>query len=337
MAPGAELSDWFEPFDTMHSAFGTALQLATGCQSANPAERRSYPNPSSSRHRRRVALLLPQRFADTARRQRELFVTVNRRRLLYAGIATLGSSSACRPSGPHGFTHSVASGEPSSSSMLFWTRYVSATPTALRLEVSRNPNFDYIEQRTSGIADPARDCTARVTVPGLAPSTRYYFRFVAPDGAKSPVGRTKTLPVGDVGRFGIAIFSCANFGRGFFNAYKHAADRSDIDLALHLGDYIYEWPRGYDPSLSRAVADRFAQPDSETILLDDYRQRYASYRLDPDLQALHESMPMVVQWDDHEFANDAWAGGAKNHQPNEGSWAIRKASAIKSRLGFRLG
>jgi alkaline phosphatase D len=108
-----------------------------------------------------------------------------------------------------------------------------------------------------------------------------------------------------------------------FNAYGHAAARKDIDLVLHMGDYIYEYPRGgYDLKGSDRAAQ--LQPATEIFSLADYRMRYACYRTDPDLQAMHQNYPVIPNTDDHEGANDGWEGGAQNHQANEGDWSIRR-------------
>lgn len=231
-----------------------------------------------------------------------------------------------------GFTHSVASGEPGPDTMLLWTRYVPASGDAvkLRAEIATTPDFARIVAGGEQITGPWRDFTAKITVQGLAPDTRYFYRFVAPDGSFSPVGQTKTLPVGPVARFGIGVFSCSNLPFGFFNAYGHAAARGDIDLWVHLGDYLYEYPKGGYAPATGAVADRWPEPVGEMVHLADYRLRYASYRSDPDLQALHALKPMLVQMDDHESANNSREMGAQNHQPNEGPWDVRKAAALQA-------
>lgn len=263
---------------------------------------------------------------------------IDRRSLLLTGTFGLGAfmlpGFACATSVADltGFTHSVASGEPSGDSLLFWTRYVPAdgNPVHVRVEASETEDFARIAGGGQMITGPWRDFTAKITVDGLKPATRYFYRFIAPDGSLSPVGRSKTLPVGPVRRFGMAIFSCTNMPFGYFNAYGHAAARDDIDLAVHLGDYLYEYAKGGYAPPGGAVGDRWPQPDGEMIHLADYRLRYASYRSDPDLQELHRVKPMLVQWDDHESANDSWEGGAQNHQPaSEGDWSARKAAAMQ--------
>jgi alkaline phosphatase D len=228
-----------------------------------------------------------------------------------------------------GFTHNVASGEPGPDSMLLWTRYVNPTggPSKVKVEVSESRDFAKIVAGGQMVTGRWRDHTVKITVDGLLPGRTHFYRFIGPDGAISPIGRTKTLPVGKSGKFNIAIFSCANLGFGEFNAYGHAAARGDIDLVLHLGDYFYEYGRGgYDGG------DEFAKrmfPEDEILTLADYRLRYASYRADPQLQAMHANFPVIPNTDDHEGANDTWEGGAQNHQADEGDWTNRKNAAMQ--------
>jgi alkaline phosphatase D len=263
-------------------------------------------------------------------------IRIDRRALLLTagfGIGGLimpgGRLSAQLLAGATGFTHNVASGEPGPDSVLLWTRFKPETagPAKVRVEIAESPEFTKIVGGGQMTTGPWRDHTVKITVDGLAPGKWHWFRFIAPDGSMSPVGRTKTLPVGKVAKFNLAIFSCSNLGFGEFNAYGHAAVRSDIDAVLHMGDYIYEYPRGgYDGG--REFAKRMF-PDSEILTLTDYRLRYQSYRNDPQLQALHAAFPMIANTDDHETSNDSWEGGAQNHQPDEGDWTNRKNAAMQ--------
>ena len=114
----------------------------------------------------------------------------------------------------------------------------------------------------------------------------------------------------------LALVSCANLPFGFFNVYARIAARPDLDAVLHLGDYIYEYANndyGNRPEGDGRPLGRVPFPDREIVTLDDYRARYAQYREDPDLQAAHRQHPFIVVWDDHETANNAWSGGAENH------------------------
>lgn len=255
---------------------------------------------------------------------------IDRRRLMGAGLVAgllLPARGLAQLWPAAGFTHSVASGEPKADSVLLWTRYAGKGPSPLRVEIAERPDFGRVVARAEALADPANDGCARATLTGLQPRRTYFYRFTAPDGTRSDTGRTRTLPAGRTNRARVAVFSCANKGFGFFNAYGHAAARDDLDLVIHTGDYIYEYPIGGYPSKEQMVPGRDIAPATEIVRLDDYRQRYASYRVDKDLQALHRRHPVIAIWDDHEFTNDAWRGGAQNHQPDEGDWEARKRVA----------
>ena len=258
---------------------------------------------------------------------------MDRRQLILAGMYGLGALSVPGVASilhARGFTHGVASGEPGPESVLLWTRYVDTQNVRLRVEIAEDTGFRRLAGGGEGMAEAERDHTARITLAGLEPGRWYYYRFIAPDGTLSPVGRTRTLPVGAVSRFGIGLFSCSNLPFGWFNAYAHACERSDLDLIVHVGDYLYEYPVGSYPDAASALPGRLIQPSHEIVNLADYRLRYAAYRADPDLQRLHQSYPTITQWDDHELTNDAWVDGAENHQPEtEGDWSVRKATAIR--------
>lgn len=264
-------------------------------------------------------------------------LSIDRRSLILTGALGLGAlaipgfAQTLRLS--RGFTHGVASGEPGARSMLLWTRYAGDDAVTLRVEMAETPDFAHVVAGGAQVTGPWRDGTAKITVTGLRPGTPYHYRFVAPDGAMSPAGRTRTLPDDRARRFRAAIFSCSNLGFGWFNAYAHAAARDDLDCAIHLGDYLYEYGPDHYPLAKDALAGRTpaAAPAAEIVHLADYRLRHASYRADPDLQALHARLPMIVQWDDHESANDAWEGGAQNHDPRtQGAWNPRRAAAIQA-------
>lgn len=259
---------------------------------------------------------------------------ITRRRMLAAASAGLaiafvpGRAFAAPTSG---FTHGVASGDPSQTSVVLWTRYVAPNTTRLRVEIADDERFQRIRMTGEAEASPAMDNCASVVAEGLPPGRWFWFRFTAPDGQVSEAGRTRTLPDGDVDSFRIAVFSCANGTSGWFNAYAHAAARDDIDLAVHTGDYIYESPLTRPDAQPGIAAQRGLAPPHEIVALADYRQRYTSYRLDPDLAALHRRLPMIAVWDDHETANNSWRDGASAHDPaTEGDWNVRKAVGIRA-------
>jgi alkaline phosphatase D len=251
------------------------------------------------------------------------------------GLFTLAGASAALAATPlaarsfgTGFTHGVASGEPATDKVMLWTRYVGEQSTDLAWQVSESEDFTAPVAEGSARATAERDWCAKSWADGLMPDRWYFYRFIAPDGSMSQVGRTRTLPEAGVQKFRLAVFSCSNFGFGWFNAYGHAAEANDCDLAVHLGDYIYEYGAGTYPDPKDADAERVLEPANEIVTLTDYRLRYATYRADPDCQRLHQVLPMISVWDDHESANDSWKDGAQNHQPDtEGDWATRKAIA----------
>lgn len=248
--------------------------------------------------------------------------------LLGAGLAGMPLAAA---TGDRGFTSGVASGEPAADSVLLWTRYVGSAETALRWEIAESLDFARVAAGGNASASPERDFCCKVTASGLTPGRWYYFRFLAPDGTASDVGRTKTLPAGRTDRFRMAVFSCSNIGFGWFNAYAHAAAADDFDCVLHLGDYLYEYQAGNYPNAAQVLPGRVVEPATEIVALADYRQRHAQYRRDPDLRRLHQLFPMIAGWDDHESTNDSWEGGAQNHQPaTEGPWSVRKAAAARA-------
>ncbi len=263
------------------------------------------------------------------------FPFLSRRALLKA--AALGPAAGLLPGALQaaplgGFTHSVASGDPLQDSVTLWTRFVPAYGgvAQLRMELARDEAFRDIVARGSALAGPETGFCAKVRPEGLTPGQWYYYRFTAPDGQVSDMGRTRTLPAGPLDNFRIGVFSCANATSGWFNAYGHAAARDDLDLVMHLGDYIYESTLSRSDALKELAVARNIQPQHEIISLLDYRQRYASYRMDADLQAIHRRYPMIAMCDDHETVNNSWDNGAENHGSHEGSWAARLGAAMQA-------
>ncbi|MBB3034221.1 alkaline phosphatase D family protein [Alteriqipengyuania lutimaris] len=256
------------------------------------------------------------------------------RRTLLAGGA-LGAGLAAMPlsaqGAARGFTHGIASGEPHANGVLLWTRFVGSNEAKLAWEVSDSAQFTRVVAEGETLAAPGSDWCAKAQVTGLEPNRWYYYRFTGPDGSRSAIGRTRTLPVGPTSRYRLGVFSCSNMGFGYFNAYAHAAEANEFDLLLHLGDYLYEYQVGKYPEMDQIVEGRAIAPTSEIVQLADYRLRHATYRMDPDLQRLTQLYPMILIPDDHESANDSWTGGAENHQSaTEGSWDARKGAAMRA-------
>ncbi|MEE4279453.1 MAG: alkaline phosphatase D family protein [Halieaceae bacterium] len=236
--------------------------------------------------------------------------------------------------GEASFTHGVASGDPEATAIILWTRAQSSSlgaPVRIGWELAEDSAFTRIVRSGLADAEADRDYTVKVDVRELEPGRSYFYRFLSADGA-SPTGRTNTLPEGRVEELRLAVFSCSNYPAGYFHAYGEAARRSDLDAFVHLGDYFYEYGAG-GYATERAVElgrDFPADNRGEIYTLDDYRRRYAWYRSDADLQALHAAAPMISVWDDHEIANDAWREGAENHSEDEGDYEARKAAALRA-------
>jgi alkaline phosphatase D len=294
------------------------------------SSRNRSTNPLSSQ-----AHLQPS-FERTDRMRRGLL------RGLLAGGAAAGAATlaACGGSDdevavvPVQYLHGVASGDPQSDRVMLWTRLGVASgrtePVAVRWEVATDASFSTLVASGSVNTDTNRDWTVKVDATGLQPGRRYSYRFDV-GGQRSPVGSTQTLPTGSVARVRLAVFSCSNYPGGYFHAYADAARRGDLDATVHLGDYIYEYARDGYASAQAAALGRVSEPANEIVSLSDYRRRYAQYRSDPDLQALHAAAPMIAVWDDHELTNDAWRDGAENHQSaTEGSFTARRAAAVQA-------
>ena len=185
-----------------------------------------------------------------------------------AGMGLLALPGVALAADAEGFTHGVASGEPGADRVLLWTRFAgSGDGVALRYEVADSLDFAKPVSGGDVRALDERDWCAKAVATGLQPGRWYYYRFVGPNGETSPVGRTRTLPVGKVDRFRLAVFSCSNLGFGWFNAYRHAADDGAFDAVVHLGDYYYEYEKGEYPSTKQIVPDRELLPENEILSL----------------------------------------------------------------------
>lgn len=218
------------------------------------------------------------------------------------------------------FSHAVASFEPRETAVLLWTRLSGATRTSWTL--ARDQTMREVVAQGEAETSAEVDFTVTVDAAGLEPGTSYWYRFDA-GGEASPVGRTRTLPAAPTERFRIGLVSCARFSVAPLGVYRALAER-EVDLVVHLGDYIYEDDGETGP--------RSHRPPNACVTLDDYRQRLAQYREDPDCQALHLRHPMTLLIDDHDVADNCWSDGAKGHDPAEhGPWEDRVAAATRAR------
>ncbi|MEO6472096.1 MAG: alkaline phosphatase D family protein [Aeromicrobium sp.] len=259
-----------------------------------------------------------------------------------AGVGVLGSfalTTEAPAAGTKPFSHGVASGDPLPGAVVLWTR-VTPTPFAVagsgkgepatvQWEVATDEDFRHIVRSGLLRTDARRDHTIKVDATGLEPATTYFYRFSF-GTERSPTGRTRTAPAhdSDPERLRFGVVSCANWQAGYFSSYRHLAERGDLDAVIHLGDYLYEYQPGkYSYGhVNQDIRTHF--PPREIVSLRDYRERHAQYKTDPDLRALHEAVPFIVTWDDHEVCDGNWAHGAFEHQPlTEGSFEKRKRAA----------
>lgn len=232
---------------------------------------------------------------------------ISRRRLL-AGAAALAPLAVLRQGRAQSadpFTLGIASGCPRPDRLVLWTRLapqplegggMPERPVEVEWELAEDERFQRIAARGTFIAVPEDAHSVHAEPAGLAPSRPYWYRFRAA-GAESPVGRTRTAPAegAAIDRFRFAFASCQMYEHGYFAAYRHLAAQ-DLDLVVHLGDYIYEmsWGRRHVRRHQGAIPTE----------LWEFRDRWALYKSDADLRAAHETCPWVAIWDDHEVAND---------------------------------
>jgi phosphodiesterase/alkaline phosphatase D-like protein len=195
----------------------------------------------------------------------------------------------------------VASGDPLADAVVIWTRLapdpaaddglgaMPDDPVDVIWEVATDDRFALVVARGTATASPDHAHAVHVDVQGLDPASSYHYRFRVGEWT-SVSGRSRTLPVGSPDRFRIAVANCQWLETGAYGAYRHITEDDDLDLVLHLGDYIYEFG-------SRGT-------NQVCTTLADYRLQYARYRADPRLAAAHARHPFVCTWDDHEVANN---------------------------------
>ena len=229
------------------------------------------------------------------------------------------------------FTLGVASGYPTPNGVVLWTRLapeplqpdggMAPVMVPVRFEVAEDRGFGRIIAKGLSYATPDWAHSVHVEVEGLQPARWYWYRFLAGDAA-SPLGRTRTAPaLGIVApRLRFAFASCQHYEHGYYAAYRHML-ADELDLIVHLGDYIYE------SSWGTHHVRKHEGP--EPVTLADYRARLARYKTDPDLQAAHACCPWLLTWDDHEVENDY--ANASSENADEPRWFLeRRAAAYKA-------
>jgi len=238
-----------------------------------------------------------------------------------AALAALGAGAGRAVAQPRlrgfPFTLGVASGDPAPDGFVIWTRLAPEplapdggmphVAIAVEWEVAADERFARIAASGTALARPELGHAVHVEVGGLAPGRPWFYRFRL-GGEVSAVGRSRTAPAPGVApvRLRFVHAGCQHYEHGYFTAWRHIAAEPDLDFVFHYGDYIYEYA-GRAPGEGGSGPLVRSHLGEEAISLADYRQRYAQYRLDPDLQAAHAAHPFLVSYDDHEVDNN-WAG-----------------------------
>ena len=228
------------------------------------------------------------------------------------------------------FTLGVASGDPRSDGVVLWTRLApdpyngGGMPNAavdVRWEVAADEGMQRLVRRGVAKATPEWAHSVHVEVDGLAPDRWYWYRFASGD-AVSAVGRTRTMPARGVmpERLRLAFASCQHYEYGFYTAHRHMA-QEDVDLIAFLGDYIYESTVPNRPRQHGAPPPR---------TLEEYRARYALYKLDKDLQAAHLVAPWIVTWDDHEVDNNYASALSSRPGVTQQDFLLQRAAAYRA-------
>src|SRR5436190_4142415 len=231
------------------------------------------------------------------------------------------------------FQLGVASGDPTPTGVVLWTRLApqplepmsGMEPENVKVawEVAADEAMRKIVHRGTAIASPHLAHSVHAEVDNLEPDRWYWYRFRAGD-AESPIGRTRTMPAEDSSpaELRMAFASCQNFQTGYFTAYEHMA-KDDPDLVIHLGDYIY------DNGPRKGEVREHVRHRLDT--LDDYRARHSQYKTDPQLQLLQSRSPWLVTWDDHEVANDYSNNVAeKEHELDPVKVLAKRAAAYQA-------
>jgi alkaline phosphatase D len=265
-------------------------------------------------------------------------VAPGRRRLLQAAWSMALAGLVAPPLARHAraqprfpadpFALGVASGCPRPDGFVLWTRLapeplagggLGSSSYAVAWEVAADASFRSIVRKGTANAVPGEAHSLHVELNGLEPDRVYWYRFHAGD-ATSRTGRTRTAPApgADVDRLRFAIASCQQYEQGYYAAYRHMA-ADDVDLVVFLGDYIYESSWGSRHVRSHDVG--------EPLTLEAYRNRYALYKSDPDLQRMHGAAPWLVTWDDHEVENDYANDRSQRLDPD---FLVRRAAAYRA-------
>ncbi|MDG1804955.1 alkaline phosphatase D family protein [Flavicella sp.] len=234
------------------------------------------------------------------------------------------------------FPLGIASFDPTATKIIIWC-YIETHIIEGKLEwqIATDASFNDIVRYGRVSTSSEVDYTVSVEVQDLDENKIYYYRFIdIISRSVSDVGETRTFSESNLNNLKLSVTSCSHYEVGYFNVYKEIAN-SDVDIVLHLGDYIYEnRANGLSQAEEIISLGRSHLPSNELLKLEDYRTRYRQYRSDDDLKLLHQKKPFICIWDDHEIANDSYKEGASAHQETEGSFEERKNAALQAYSEF---
>ncbi|MFN3601574.1 MAG: alkaline phosphatase D family protein [Dietzia sp.] len=237
----------------------------------------------------------------------------------FAGIAPYAAAQAPAPGPgpgpgidfptccPGPFANGIGSGDPLSDRVIIWTRVmperVSSPVGAVQWAVAADPDMTTLVASGVQTPDAEHDFTVKVDVTGLSPATTYYYRFTL-GGERSITGRTRTAPApgSRTNHLRIAVMSCSSYWSSQWSGFENLANRNDIDLVVHLGDYIYDFPDADELVRSRVGFDDITHPDNrDWLTLSEVRRRYALWRSDPQFVRAHQQHPWTIVWDNHDI------------------------------------
>ncbi len=275
------------------------------------------------------------RFTDDVLSRRALLARAGLQGLgaLFLSVPLLGAECRAQKTkfSTNPFTLGVASGDPTADGIVLWTRLapdplngggMSPNDVPVTWRIAKDDQFKTVVQQGNAVASAKLGHSVHVELTGLEPSRWYWYQFSV-GGMESPVGRTKTTPRAGskLQKVTFASVSCQNYQDGYYNAYQQMVATEDLDLVVHLGDYIYEGGVGKDKPRQHN--------GPEPTDLDGYRNRYALYKSDKNLQAAHAAFPWIVTWDDHEVENN-YANLHRDNLIPPGDLAPRRVAAYQA-------
>ncbi|MDP2213977.1 alkaline phosphatase [Phenylobacterium sp.] len=275
-------------------------------------------------------------------------LTLSRRRMLAGGLGALlapaldpRQAQAQPVFADYPFQLGLAAGDPAPDGFVIWTRLapdplavgygMPARPVPVSWEVAEDEAFTRIAARGETVARPELAHAVHVEVAGLSPARTYHYRFMA-GAERSLAGRARTTPAAgaSLARARFGVVGCQHYEQGFYTAHRRLAEEDELDFVFCYGDYIYEGRSArVGNSAAGPQANQRQHVGQETYSLDDYRRRYAQYKMDPDLQASHAAAAWFVTWDDHEIDNN-WAADLDQDGTDPAIFRLRQQSAMQA-------